>query len=78
MAQTVDFDEVRLFVMDRAVEDNAIDLVANYFSDEEVLAAMRRTAQHYNELHPQVNTVSVKDKTLPYKIYLLNGVGYYL
>ena len=78
MAQTLDFDEVRLFIMDRAVEDNAIDLVANYFSDEELLAAMRRTAQHYNELHPQVNTISVTNKALPYRTYLLNGVGYYL
>jgi hypothetical protein len=74
----IDFEEVRLFVMDRAVEDNAIDLVANYFSDEEILAAMHRTAQTVNEIPPFIYTISVKANKLPYKMYLLNGVGYYL
>ena len=78
MSQLLDMEEVRLFIMDRAVEDNAIDLVANYFSDEEIVAAMRRTAQHYNELPPYVSSTSVVNNTLPYKIYLLNGVAYYL
>ena len=53
----IDFEEVRLFIMDRAVEDNSIDLVANYFSDEEILAAMRRTAQAFNEIQPYVNDI---------------------
>ena len=78
MPGSIDFEEVRLFVMDRAVEDNVLDLVDNYFSDEEILAAMNRTAQHYNEIPPYVSDVAVKDNKLPYKIYLLNGVGYYL
>ena len=78
MAGSIDFEEVRLFVMDRAVEDNVLDLVDNYFSDEEILAAMKRAAQHYNEIPPYVSDVSVVDSKLPYKIYLLNGVAYYL
>ena len=74
----IDFEEVRLFIMDRAVEDNAIDLVANYFSDEEILAAMYRAAQAFNEIPPYVYDLKVTANKLPYKIYLLNGVGYYL
>lgn len=78
MSGSIDFEEVRLFVMDRAVEDNVLDLVDNYFSDEEILAAMGRAAQHYNEIPPYVSDVKVTDSKLPYKIYLLNGVAYYL
>jgi hypothetical protein len=80
MAQpaAIDVEEVRLFIMDRAVEDNAIDLVANYFSDEEILAAMRRTAQAFNEVQPFVYDIQVKDAKLPYKMYLLSGIGYYV
>jgi len=74
----IDFEDVRLFVMDRAVEDNAIDLVANYFSDEEILAAMQRAAQAFNEITPYVYDIEVCDNKLPYKTYLLNGIGYYL
>ena len=74
----IDFEEVRLFIMDRAVEDNSIDLVANYFSDEEILAAMRRTAQAFNEIQPYVYDIKVSANKLPYKTYLLNGVAYYL
>jgi len=74
----IDFEEVRLFILDRAVEDNAIDLVVNYFSDEEIQAAMRRTAQAFNEITPYVYNLSVKNNKLPYKVYLLNGVAYYL
>lgn len=75
---TLDFEEVRLFVMDRAVEDNSIDLVANYFSDEEILASMNRAAQAFNEIQPYVYELEVVANKLPYKMYLLNGVAYYL
>ena len=78
VGDAIDFEEVRLFIMDRAVDDNAIDLVANYFSDEEILAAMHRTAQAYNEIPPFHYTMKVQANKLPYKMYLLNGVGYYL
>ena len=86
MSGVIDFEEVRLFLMDRAVEDNALDLVEHYFSDEEILAAMRRAAQHFNELPPYVTEMRVSKTgteeeptyTLPYKIYLLNGVAYYV
>ena len=78
MAKVIDLEEVRLFIMDRAVEDNVIDLVANYFSDEEIVAAMNRAAQHFNEIPPFISNLSVTNDTLPYKIYLLNGVAYYL
>jgi hypothetical protein len=78
MSQVIDLEEVRLFIMDRAVEDNVIDLVANYFSDEEITGAMRRAAQHFNEIPPFISALSVIDNTLPYKLYLLNGVAYYL
>lgn len=74
----IDFEEIRLFVLDRAVEDNSIDLVANYFSDEELLAAMKRTAQAFNEIQPYVYEIAVKANKLPYKTYLLNGIAYYL
>ena len=86
MSGVIDYEEVRLFVMDRAVEDNAIDLIDNYFSDEEILAALKRTAQHFNEIPPYISDLTVTNTgteeepkyVLPYKIYLLNGVAYYL
>ena len=73
-------DSVRRFVLDRTVEDNAIDLEI-FFSDEEIDFARELAVGHYNELPPYVRkiTLGVTNKdSLPYPIAFLSGISYYL
>ena len=73
-------DSVRRFVLDRTVEDNAIDLEI-FFSDEEIDFARELAVGHYNEIPPYVDkiTLTATNKAgLPYPLAFLSGISYYL
>ena len=48
--------EIRMFMLDRSAEDNALDLDLS-FSDEEIVSAMKRAAREYNSIPPFVSKV---------------------
>ena len=73
-------DSVRRFVLDRTVEDNAIDLEI-FFTNKEINFARTLAVGHYNEIPPYVRKIAVgstnKDN-LPYPYAFLNGIAYHL
>jgi len=50
-------DDIRLYILDRSIEDNPLDKDLS-FSDEEILAAMERAARAYNGFPPYVDAVT--------------------
>ena len=71
----IQVEDVRLFIFDRTIEDNMIDLDL-FFSDQEIMDAMRRTAMAYNGIPPYVEQV---DPTrLVYGDVFLHGIAYQL
>jgi hypothetical protein len=79
MPASITEEEVRMFIVDRSIEDNPVDMVDNYYSQEEILAAMDRCAAAYNEIPPYVGReLKVVNSSLPYKLYLLNGITWQL
>lgn len=50
-------DDIRLYILDRSIEDNDMDLDLS-FSDEEIMAAMERVAREYNSIPPYVDGAS--------------------
>lgn len=71
----IDTEDVRMFMLDRTVADNTLDMDLT-FSDEEIGVATRFAAMGYNETTPYVHTVS--PDSLPYGMCFLNGIAYYL
>jgi hypothetical protein len=47
-------DDIRLYILDRSIDDNDFDQDLS-FSDEEILNAMARAAREYNSIPPYVN-----------------------
>jgi len=73
-------DSVRRFVLDRTVEDNAIDLEL-FFSEEEIDFARELAVGHYNEIPPYVRPITLTASNkhcLPYPLAFLNGIAYHL
>lgn len=50
-------EDIRLFLLDRSVEDNDLELDVA-FSDDEIRDAMKRAARAYNSLPPFVHNVT--------------------
>jgi hypothetical protein len=50
-------EDVRLYILDRSVEDNDLDLDLA-FADEEIDAAMRRAARAWNSIPPFISQVT--------------------
>ena len=73
-------DSVRRFVLDRTVEDNAIDLEL-FFSEEEIDFARELAVGHYNETPPYVRSITLttgNKHCLPYPLAFLHGIAYHL
>jgi hypothetical protein len=49
-------EDIRLYILDRTIEDNDMDKDLS-FSDEEIIAAMERAAREYNSIPPYVGCV---------------------
>ena len=52
--------DVREYILDRNISDNALDLDLA-FSDEEIVSAMKRAAREFNSIPPFVCTVKPDD-----------------
>ena len=70
-------DSVRRFVLDRTVEDNAIDLEL-FFTEPEINFARKLAIGHYNETPPYVNRIDDSQLALPYPLAFLHGIAYHL
>ena len=57
MHNCVTEEDVRMYILDRNIEDNGLDLDLS-FSHEEIAEAMRRCAREYNSIPPRVGMVS--------------------
>jgi len=75
MDNTVTEQDVRMFLLDRGMEDNPIDLDVS-FTTEEITAARRNAIRHYNSIPPVGVAVGV-DSIPDGHTYLL-GITYYL
>jgi len=67
-------DDVRIFLMDRGMEDNPIDLVPDFFQDDDIRQACRRCVAKFNETPPF--NLRLNANSLPYRTYLLAGIGW--
>lgn len=47
-------EDIRLFILDRSIEDNDLDKDLS-FTEDEIIAAMERAAREYNSVPPYVN-----------------------
>ena len=68
-------DAVRMFILDRNIDDNTIDC-ATFFDSPEIHNAMENAVRHYNEIPPYTSCYTVEN--LPHSITFLNGIAYYL
>jgi len=68
-------EDVRHFIMDRSVEDNALHLDL-YFDEGEILKAMRYAAMEFNSIPPFV--INVNPENMPAHIAFLYGITYHL
>lgn len=66
-------DDVRMFLMDRALDDNPIDLVEEFFTDEDIAAACQRCVSKFNEM-PPYNMRITNPNQVPYRSYLIAGI----
>ena len=57
MASYITEEDVRMFLLDRSIEDNGLDLDLS-FSHEEIAEAMRRCAREFNSIPPRISSVS--------------------
>lgn len=69
-------EDIRLFILDNSIEDNALDMDLE-FSDSEILEAMRRCAMTYNTTPPLIGS-KVSPENFPYSMVFLHGVAYQL
>jgi hypothetical protein len=72
-------ESIRLFLLDRSVEDNEIDLQL-FFSDDEINGARERAVAHFNEIPPYSVTISLSGTvgdSLPRPMMFLNGIAYF-
>ena len=73
-------DSVRLFVLDRSVEDNQIDLDL-FFTDAEIDNARALAVSHYNDSPPYSHNIQLTDEnknSLPGSSMFLHGIAYFL
>jgi len=56
----VTVEDIRLYILDRSIEDNADWDKDLSFSDEEIMAAMERAAREYNSIPPFVSSASAE------------------
>ena len=62
MSRCLSIEDVRMFMLDRSAEDNALDMDLS-FSNEEITEAMRRAARETNDMPPY--TAQVNPDCLP-------------
>lgn len=65
----ITIDDVRMFIMDRSIEDNDLLLDLAY-SDEEIQDAMTRAAREYNSVPPMCSFVDATCLDANYNMFL--------